>query len=314
MNKKITLVATLLVVTVGTTFAQDCDKYLNQQTKTVKTGAIIIKVLGSASDMILGTSFSKFTQNLGQLQMLDNIQYQICVKLQTVKNEFSRENLEAKQEGTLATMAALISNSGVLPTDMVSQLKAQGITVPSVDTAVISETTTPPVPILPKPTWITLPPFPCQPSATSAEGVIRARGMETSIDPQIAKSVANTIALEELASKIEVTVKSTTQYFINQTKTNLDENLQTTFNRKIDITVNQTIRGYRVVCEEYQQDEQGKKFRAFVTLEVDEAKVLKPIFENLQQVPELQSALPDFGTFQATFNNALNFVESVGMN
>lgn len=329
------LLASVAFASVSTTIvAQNCDKYLNQQTQTVNTKGVLTKVLGKASDMLLGTSFSKFTQNLDQLQMLDNIQYQMCVKLQTVKNEFSRENLEAKKDGTLAEMAGLIGKSGVLPTDMVTQLTANGIVAAPQATAIVpateeqtvapavAETTAAPaanevpVPVLPKPAasaWTTVT-FPCQSSATSAEGVIRARGMETSMDAQIAKSVANTIALEELASKIEVSVKSTTHYFINQTKTNLDENLKTNFERKIDLTVNQTIRGYRTVCEEYQQDEQGKKFRAFITLEVDLANVLQPIFNELQQQPALQQALPDFNTFEATVEQAMEFYEGVGMN
>jgi hypothetical protein len=305
---------------------RECDKYLNQQTSAVNTKAVVLRVLGKTADVFLGTNFSSLTRSTGELQMLDNIQYETCMKLQTVKNEFSRENLETKVEQTLNEMVKLINQSGELPPDAVKQLIARGILNPSQATTIPAttkqETSTTVtnaddviVPILPTPpagSWNTVT-FPCQTGAMSSAGIIRARGMESSMDPQIAKSVANVIALEELASKIEVTVKSTTQYFITQTKTNLSEELNSRFERKIDVSVNQTIRGYKNICEEYRQHSETQKYQCFVALEINEDTVLKPVHEELQQEPELRKAMPNYEKFKAVFNEALNFYEKTGI-
>lgn len=314
-------------------FGQDCNKYLNQQTKIVKTGSMILKVVGKVADATFSTNFASLTNSANdKLSLLDNLQYQECLKLQTLKSEFSKENQEAKIQQTLAEMVKLVNESGVLPKDAVNQLVAKGI-LPAeqakTTTPTAPQTTTPttaqtpslkaatadevPVPVLPAPsgTWTTIT-FPCQVEAKSSIGVIRARGMESSMDAQIAKSVANVIALEELASKIEVTVKSTTQYFIERTETNLNEELSKRFTRKIDVLVDQTIRGYRNTCEEYQEN--NGKFRCFVALEINEDAVLKPVIEELKKDPELQNAIPDYDKFKAVFEQALSFYEKTGIN
>jgi hypothetical protein len=51
-----------------------------------------------------------------------------------------------------------------------------------------------------------------------------------------------------------------------------------------------------------------------VALEINEDTVLKPVYEELQQEPELQNAVPDYEKFKATFDQALSFYEKVGMN
>jgi hypothetical protein len=279
--------------------------------------------------VILGTNFSSLTNTASsQLQMLDNLQYQNCLKWQTAKSEFTKENLEAKMEQTLAEMVKLLNQSGSIPPATVKELVLSGVLDPDqarkdgivVDPADDRIAPTPknvddvPVPILPVPAkWETVT-FPCQAQAMSSAGVIRARGMESSMDPQIAKSIANVIALEELASKIEVTVKSTTQYFIDRTETNLNEELTKRFNRTIDVSVNQTIRGYRNTCEEYRQHSQTQKYQCFVALEINEDAVLKPLHEELKKDPELTKAVPDFSKFKDTFNEVLNFYEKTGIN
>ena len=310
-------------------FCQECDQYLNKQTNTVNTKDIVqkvLKVFGKTADVIFGTNFSSLTRSTDQLQLLDNIQYQNCLKLQTIKNEFNRENLEARVEQTLREMVKLINQSGTLPPDVVKQLVANGTLSPSqAQTNAITGTITPataanandvPVPILPVPdtgNWNTVT-FPCQSDTTPPTGVIRAHGMESSMDPQIAKSIAHVIALEELASKIEVAVKCATQYFIDRTETNLSEELGERFERKIELSVNQTIRGYRNICEEYRQHSQTQKYQYFVSIEINEDTALKPVYDELQQEPGLQNAVPNYGKFKETINQVFRFFEKTGMN
>ena len=325
MKKNVILIVIAMMFSLSS-FGQACDKYIDKQTNNVKTKGVVLKILGKTADAILGTNFSSLTQATDQLKILDNVQYQACLKLQEVQNEFTQENLKAKVEQTVAEMAKLLNQSGALPPEVVEQLVDNGIIAPG-QSKTVTQTTAPPsgiinaddvpVPILPVPapagSWNTVT-FPCQTFATTSAGVIRARGMETSMDPQIAKSVANVIALEELASKIEVTVKSTTQYFIDQTKTNLSEELNSRFTRTIDLSVNQTIRGYRNVCEEYQENSATQKFRCYVAIEIDEDAVLKPVHDELAKETGLKDAVPNYKKFKETFNQVMNFYEKTGMN
>jgi len=112
MKKKYFLISVMAISLTLNGFSQDCDKYLNQQTKVVNTKGMVVKVLGRTADVVLGTNFSLLTRSIDQLQMLDNMQHQACLKLQTVKNEFARESQEARIEQTLAEMVKLINQSG----------------------------------------------------------------------------------------------------------------------------------------------------------------------------------------------------------
>jgi hypothetical protein len=289
----------------------------------------VLKVFGKTADVIFGTNFLSLTHSTDQLQWLDNMQYEACVKLQTIKDEFRKEGLEATKEQILVEMVKLINQSGTLPPDVVKQLVVNGILDPSqtqTNTIIAPATETPakvvnaddvPVPILPVPKsfggWEDAATFPCEVEAMSSAGVIRASGMESSMDPQIPKSIANLIALEELASKIEVTVKSTTQYFVDRTEVNLKESeLTTRFESKIEKSVEQTIRGYRTICEKRQQHSETQQWRCFVALEINEDAVLKPIHDELTKDPELRKAVPSYKKFKDTFDEGLKFYEKVG--
>ena len=321
MKKRLLLTGALSVGIALSGFGQDdCDKYLDKQSKVVKTGGIVLKLIGKVADVVLGTNFSSLSRP-DELQMLDNIQYETCMKLQTVKNEFNRENLEAKINQTIIEMLKLVNESNALPSNVVEQLLIKGINpsngnlpAPPQNPVSITNANDVPVTVLPEPEGWNKIIFPCQDVSVSSAGVIRARGMESSMDPQIAKDIANTVALEELASKIEVAVKSTTQYFIDRTETKLNEELNKRFKRKIELSVEQTIRGYRTVCEEYRQHSQTQKYQCFVALEINEDAVLKPIHDELQKETGLQKAVPNYQKFKDAFYQTLSFFEKTGMN
>jgi len=327
MNKKITI-KLLLASTVfaGISMngaAQNCDQYLNQQTKTVNTKAVIVKVLGKTVDGLLGTSFSKLNTSFDQLLQLDILQYQLCMQWEKVKTEASKEKLESQKDGTLATMAALLSQSGVLPPEVNNQLKTMGIVQQTTNTILDTTpaATTPAATTAAEVTVPTIQPavtntttgitFPCRETGTA--GVIQASAQEVSMDPQIAKQVAKIIALEELASKIEVSVKSTVGFFCDRTNTNMTEAVRTAYGQKIDVLVDRTIQGYKIGCEEYTQNQQTQKYTCYLRLEIDEAKILTPIYNTLQQTPELQNALPNAEQFTKAVNQNLQFVENVGL-
>jgi len=308
--------------------AQECDKYLNPKDNKVNTKGVVVRVLGKAADVVLGTNFSSLTRSTGELAMLDAMQYEACMKLQKVKDSYNQDLWESRLEQALNEMVRQINQTGELPPKAVEQLVAQGILTSSQAQAkgngvIVPDTDgqkTPataddvPVPILPVPpagNWGALT-VPCQ--GRSSSGIIRGWGQETSMDMSMAKTVANVIALEELASKIEVSVKSTTRYFKEQTKTDLSEQVSQRVEKEIETLVNQTIRGYRTVCEEYQQNDKTQQYRCFIALEINEDAVLKPIHDELQKNPELQRAVPNYKKFKDTFNQVLNYNEKAGDN
>ena len=308
-------------------FGQECDKYLNKQTNTVKTGNIIAKVLGKTVDGILGTNFSSVIgQKSDQMQMLDILQYNTCMQLQTIKNEFVRENLEEKTRNTLNEMVKLLTQSGTLPPEVLNLLVENGSIEPSLIGKITSSESIPlqpntlsptadevGVPVLPapaKPGWGKVE-FPCQTFTVSGSGIIRARGMETNSDPQIAKSIASIIALEELASKIEITMNSVTEYYVKSVSGD-NEELVKDFRRKTKTTVNQTLRGYTTVCEEYRQHSETEKYQCFVALEISEKNVLKPVYDGLNLDAAAKKVLPNFEKFKQTFTEVMNFYEKTG--
>ena len=322
----------LKVAVIGTamafpasSFSQDCDQYLNKQTNAVNTKGVFLKVLGKASDVIFGTNFASLTRSAGQLQMLDNIQYERCMLLQKTKDELKREEIEYRLQQTLKDMVKLINQSGALPQEAVKQLVDNGILTPQEAASVgaVAETAMPatpitpvsanevPVPVLPTPTasngWVSSP-FPCQ--ILSATGYIVARGMATSVDPQFAREIAIMHALEQLAGEIEVAVKSTATFFATQTGTNLSKELSERYEKKLETTINQVIRGYRIICEEPQQN--GEKHRCFVAIEINEDVVLKSVHTELKQEPELQKAVPNYEKFKAVLGEVLNYCEKTG--
>jgi DNA-binding Lrp family transcriptional regulator len=324
MNKKIIFVGAITGCLSLNCFGQDCDKYLNKQTNVINTKGIVVKVLGKIVDITAGTNFSKFTGGASdQIQMLDVLQYNTCMQLQTAKNEFVRENLEEKARNTMTEMLKLLTQTGSLTPDVVKILAENGAIEPS---SIGGDTTTPvtpqpaptppatgddvATPVMPKTQYVTVV-FPCQPFSGSGDGVIRARAMESHSDPQIAKSIAMVVALEELASKIEVTVNSVTEYYVRAVLGDNEETMKD-FKRQTKLTVNQTLRGYRTVCEEYRQNTATQKYQCFIALEINEEAALKPIFDGMKSDKQLSRALPNFEKFKKTYDEVMNFYEKTG--
>ena len=330
MNKKITLAGALLAATASMVFSQNCDQYLNQQTKTVNTKAIVVKILGKTVDGLLGTSFSKLSTSFDQLQYFDGLQYQVCMKLEKVKSDYEKDKWEARLEQTLADMLQLINQSEALPGDVVKQLVAGGaITQPQPQATTTPQTSTAPA----MPTTATKADDVAVPQLTipkrggvwedeevpcdipSSNGIIRAHGIS---DPTksmpIAKELALTVARAELASKIEVSVKSTTHYFIERTETNLPEEIKTRLEKNIDLTVDQVLRMNDSQCAKLQKNSETQMYRYFVSVEINEANVLKPIYEKLKKEPGLENAVPNYEKFKNTVMQSLMYLENTRNN
>ncbi len=93
--------------------------------------------------------------------------------------------------------------------------------------------------------------MPCAEYMRSTTGQLRAKGIGESVDMQMAGDMARTNALEQLASKINISVKSLTESFALNHNVNDKKEFESKMGRLITTSVNQAISDYRTVCEKY---------------------------------------------------------------
>jgi hypothetical protein len=312
---------------------QECDRYLNKNEKSVKTKAIILNIAhvgAGISDAIFRTNFSSIVPKVeDKIQMLDGVQYNLCMSLQAITNEANREKKEEQIKNTLGEMAKLLASTGALDPKVIEILVENGIVEsgkgnndsdnnsgirPKYKSAEEVPVPTLPVPVRPgSGSGYSKIVFPCHEYNTSEDGVIRATAIETHEDPQLAKDIARTVALEELASKIEVTVNSITDYYVNTVTSN--QNIRETlkeFNKQTHTTVNQAVNGYEIICTEYEYNSEKGIYRCYLTLQVKEKNIIKPVYDNLK-TDKTNTFLPNFDKFRNTFNEVMKFYENVDL-
>jgi len=330
---KTMVIGTVIICLSLNGFSQKCVKFIDYQNKTVNTKGISMQLPGGLSSVSLGeTSVSTLQREASdKLQTLDLLQHNICEQLKNIKNDFIREKLQTQYSNLLMKMMNLIkptgnntslaqSNPEATPTLQTrSQVGENNAVVPEFEE--IAETVAP----LTQPstgnnqtTALTTSidedievdiSFPCGDFSISTKGIIRAFGMETSMDAQIAKRAARTVALEELASKIEIIVKTVTEDYFLRTQKNLTEEFEKRLESKTQTIVNQTLTGYTTACEKFTQNKSTKKYSCYTALEISEENVLKPVYQELQQDPELKNVLPNYERFSQTFNEVMDTYE-----
>lgn len=333
-NRKVLISVAIAIIISLNSFGQKCVKFVDNQTKVINTKGITMQVLGKPIE-IGNTSVGTLNREVSdKLQKLDLLQYNICEQLKNIKTDFMREKLQAQYSNLMMRIMELVEKGGVqLPQDKVTALigdaenkteivpeptKKDVEIVPAVDdnrnnknennTDESNNSANIPESILDDEDIEIDITFPCEEFST-VSGTIRAFGMETSMDAQMAKRAARSVALEELASKVEITVKTVTEDYFLRTQKNLTEEIEKRIEGKTQTSVNQTLRGYTTVCEKYRQNKNTKKYSCYITLEISEESVLKPVYEDLKQDPDLKEALPNYEKFKDTFNEVMNDYE-----
>lgn len=125
------------------------------------------------------------------------------------------------------------------------------------------------------------------PEYYSSDGFIRANSVGESADMVISKKVARSNTLEELGSKVKVTVKSVIDNYYKRTQKNVDENLEKRYEDLIRTVVNQEISGYRTVCEKVTKTKENK-YRTYLAFEIAEENILNPFFKKISKDDELK--------------------------
>lgn len=118
----------------------------------------------------------------------------------------------------------------------------------------------------------------------STNDLIRARGMGESRDQQMALEKARSNALAALGSKIKVSMEALMEnYSVNRTE-NEEEDFKSKsekFDRRI---VDETIQGYRTICEKYtvRKDKNGTKiYKCYYVVELGKADATSSLYKGL---------------------------------
>ena len=312
-TKVIFLTAAMLFSLSLASFGQRCQKFINYQNRTISLRGLNLPI--NVPVDLLPVNVGTLQRSTSErLEMLDMLQYNLCQKMASIKIPLLRETMQVEYSNFLMEiMNMLVSETGTggitpqtltTPQTMVPQSPSQPDAQSAPPSPPDNQSSAPPggqgqndaeqVPAqLPQ---ATAPPsagkvritFPCR--VTETEGFIRAFGMEESSDPQIARQVATTIALGELASKVEITVKSTIDYHVKRINNNQDEEFEKRYEMKTEQTVEQTLRGWRMVCEEYELDQGTNRYSSYVVVEISIENAIKPIFNELIKDEELNIA------------------------
>ena len=318
MNKKFFLAGAMAASLSLNCSGQNCVKFIDYQNKTIDTKGLNMKLFGQPVG-VGATSVTPLYREVGdQVQKLDLLQYNICEQLKNIKTDFMREKLQAQYTNMLMKMMELCKLEGQPETS------ATTVANTAAEEAVVPTPTPTPTPT-PAPEPAVIPPagggslddvldvevnFPCFGDAFfSNNGMIRASGMESSMDAQIAKRAARTVALEELASKIEITVNSVTEDHFIRTQNGMNEEIQKKIEGTTKTSVNKTLTGYKTACEKFTQNRETKKYSCYMALEISEENALKPVYEELQKDAALKKALPTYDKFKQTFNEVMKTFE-----
>lgn len=146
------------------------------------------------------------------------------------------------------------------------------------------------------------------PEYQSTEGFIRANSLGESNDMVMSKKIGKSNTLEELASKIEVSVKAVIDNYNNRRQKNLDESVEKRYEELIRTVVNQKINGYKSICEKVTKTSDNK-YRTYLAFELPVDNVLNPIYNKISKDDELKIDY-DYQKFKNTFEEEMKNMEN----
>jgi hypothetical protein len=146
------------------------------------------------------------------------------------------------------------------------------------------------------------------PDYQSTEGFIRANSMGESNDMVLSKKIAKSNTLDELSSKIEVTVKTVIDNYNSRRQKNMEENVEKRYEELIRTVVSQKINGYKNICEKVTKTADNK-YRTYLAFELPIDNVLNPIYDKISKDNELKIDY-DYQKFKNTFNEEMQNAEN----
>lgn len=147
---------------------------------------------------------------------------------------------------------------------------------------------------------------PCK-DCKSTKKLIRARAMRESMDQQMALQMARSSALEDLASKVNVAVKSVVDDYFSSRKVSGNEEVKRRFEGLTRQVVDQTVRGYRSSCEEYTvstRPDGTKVYKCYYVAELTKEDAAASLYKGLTKDDKLRLDF-EYEKFKAEFEKAL---------
>ena len=146
------------------------------------------------------------------------------------------------------------------------------------------------------------------PEYLSTDGIIRAGFFGESNDMAMSKKVAKSNTLEELASKVEVSVKAVIDDYNSRRKKDLNESVEMRYEEMVRQTINQKITGYKTICEKITKTKDGR-YRTYLVYELPVDNVLNPIYNQISKDDELKVDY-DYQKFKKTFEEEMKKAEN----
>ena len=122
--------------------------------------------------------------------------------------------------------------------------------------------------------------MPCA-EMVSGEGMLRAWAMGRSDSEATARKKAQTNASAELAAMLKKTVESTTEDYTAALTEGLDAASKSFFSEKVKITVNKSLSGAVIVCDEWHKDAQTGMYTNYIVMELNGEELLSNLYKEV---------------------------------
>ena len=157
---------------------------------------------------------------------------------------------------------------------------------------------------------------PCT-EAGSSETYIRARGIGESLQQQMARTKAQTVAVRDLGAKIGTAVQALIKHYADEETISvmtddasadgmsLEEKIQTMTKQKVDQNLS-----FSTFCEKTRSYMKNNKkiFKCYMTIQAGKDDIMKPIYNEIQKEAKSKLAL-DYEKFSEEFDKEFNKAE-----
>ena len=122
--------------------------------------------------------------------------------------------------------------------------------------------------------------MPCA-DMVSGNGLLRAWALGRSDSEATARKKAQANASAELAAMLKKTVESTTEDYTAALTEGMDAASKSFFSEKIKVSVNKSVSGAVIVCDQWHKDEQTGLFTNYIVMELSGEEYLKTLYQEL---------------------------------
>lgn len=146
--------------------------------------------------------------------------------------------------------------------------------------------------------------IPCSgPEYFSTKEIVRGSGIGESMQQQMARRMAYSNAVKDLAGKISTTIEAVFSTYVNDETINMDETFMQKYEGMQQEKISQTT-GYRTICEKYTSyfnNANRKIYKCYLAIEIGTDEILKPLYEITQQEGS-EKLNVEYNEFKEEFN------------